>query len=99
MQEPNLSAKTYVIAYLAMLCLLGLNIGISFFNLGWGNMLIALVLGGMEAAVLVGVLMQGLYEKPMIHIVMGGAALWFLILISLTMTDYITRNWLPISGK
>lgn len=99
MQEPELSVKTYVLAYFTMLFLLALNVGIACLHLGWGNMLIGLIIGGMEAGVLVGVLMQGLYEKSLIHIVMGAAALWFLILISLTMTDYITRNWLPITGK
>jgi caa(3)-type oxidase subunit IV len=99
MQEPNISVKTYVLAYVAMLVLFAANIAIAFLNLGWGNMFIGLVIALLEVAVLVLVLMQAYYEKPLIHLVMGGAILWFLILVTLTMNDYITRNWLPVSGK
>lgn len=99
MQEPNISVKTYVLAYAGMMLLFLINIGIGFLNLGWGNMFIGLVIALGEVALLVLILMQAYYEKPIIHLVMGGAILWFLILITLTFNDYITRNWVPVSGK
>lgn len=99
MQEPDISVKTYVLAYVAMMVLLGINIGIACINLGWVNMFIGLTIGAMQVGILVFVLMQAYYEKPLIHVVIGGALLWFLILVTLTFTDYITRNWVPISGK
>lgn len=99
MQQPHISVKTYFLAYVAMMVLLMLNIGIAFLHLGWGNMFIALVIGILEAAILVFILMEGLYEKPLVHIVMGGAVLWFVILLTLTLNDYITRNWVPVTGK
>lgn len=99
MQEPNISVKTYVLAYIAMMVLFLVNIGIAFLNLGWANMFIGLVIALAEVALLALVLMQAYYEKPLVHLVIGGAILWFLILVTLTFNDYITRNWLPISGK
>lgn len=99
MQEPDISVKTYTLAYIAMLVLLLINIGIAFLNLGWASMLIALVIGVMETAILALVLMQAYYEKTLVHIAMGGGVLWFLILVTLTLNDYITRNWLPVAGK
>lgn len=99
MQEPNVSVKSYVLAYVALLVLMLINIGIAFLNLGWVNMFIGVTIAVIQVAVLVLVLMQAYFEKPLIHIVMGGAILWFLILITLTFTDYITRNWLPVTGK
>lgn len=99
MKEPNVSVKSYVLAYVALLVLMLINIGIAFINLGWANMFIGVTIAVIQVAVLVLVLMQAYFEKPLIHIVMGGAILWFLILITLTFSDYITRNWLPITGK
>lgn len=99
MKEPNFSIKQYVLAYVALLVLMLINIGIAFINLGWASMFIAVAIAVMQVAVLVFVLMQAYLEKPVIHVVMGGAVLWFLILVTLTLADYITRNWLPIAGK
>jgi cytochrome c oxidase subunit 4 len=99
MKEPNVSIKSYVLAYLALIALMLVNIGIAFLNLGWANMFISITIAVIQVAVLALVLMQAYFEKPVIHVVMGGAILWFMILITLTFADYITRNWLPIAGK
>ncbi|HUB34328.1 MAG TPA: hypothetical protein VMA31_14910 [Bryobacteraceae bacterium] len=99
MTEPVLSAKAYAWAFASLLVLLGINVGIGFLNLGWGSMFVALTIAILQAGILSLVLMHGLYERVLIRLVMCGALLWFLILVTLTMTDYITRNWLPIAGK
>lgn len=99
MKEPNISIRSYVLAYLALIVLMLINIGIAFLNLGWANMFISVTIAVIQVAVLALVLMQAYFEKPVIHVVMGGAILWFMILITLTFADYITRNWLPIAGK
>ena len=99
MDQPSLSVKSYTIAYVGLLALLAANIFIGYLNLGWGSMFIALVIAILQAAVIALFLMHGLYEKALIRVIIGGALLWFMILITLTMTDYITRNWVPIAGK
>lgn len=99
MDEPSISPKSYALAYVVLLLLLGANIGIGFLNLGWGSMFIALVIAALQASVIALFLMHGLFEKPLIRLIIGGALLWFMILVTLTMNDYITRNWLPIAGK
>jgi cytochrome c oxidase subunit 4 len=95
----TLPSGAYVRAYIALLVLLGVNVGINCLNLGWGNMFIAVVIAALQGAILALVLMHGLYEKALVRLVMAGSILWFLILITLTLTDYITRNWLPVAGK
>lgn len=99
MQEPDVSVKTYWLAYIALMALMGLNVGLAYIHLGWVGMFLGLTIGAIQAGIIALVLMQGLFERPVIHLVMGGALLWFLILVTLTMTDYMTRNWLPVSGK
>lgn len=99
MTYPSVSTKTYLLAYFVLLGLLLLNVLIGFLNLGWVNMFIAVTIGIVQAAIIGLILMHGLFEKTLVHLVMGGALLWFLIMITLTFTDYITRNWLPVAGK
>jgi cytochrome c oxidase subunit 4 len=81
------------------MALLALNVLLGYINLGWGNMLVALLIAALQAAILALVLMHGLFEKSLIRLTMAGALLWFMILLTLTMTDYITRNWVPVAGK
>ena len=99
MRNPALRPKTYVLAYGALLALLLANVLIGFLDFGWGNMFVALTIAVMQAAVIAFVMMHGLFEKVLIRLIMGGALLWFLILVTLTLTDYITRGWVPIPGK
>ncbi|HLH39624.1 MAG TPA: hypothetical protein VKX39_10790 [Bryobacteraceae bacterium] len=99
MELPDLTFRTYLLTFLSLLCLLGLNVGLAFIHMGWVNMFVAVMIAAMQAAIIALFLMHGLFERAIIRLVMGGALLWFLILVTLTMTDYITRNWLPIAGK
>lgn len=99
MNEPSLSAKSLFLAYAGMLMLLLANILIGYLNLGWFSMFIALGIAAMQASILALFLMFGLFEKALVRVIIGGALLWFMILMTLTMTDYITRNWVPIAGK
>jgi cytochrome c oxidase subunit 4 len=99
MTEPILSSKSYFLAYVAMMGLLLLNVLLAFLNMGWVNMFIGLVIATMQAAILALVLMHGLYEKVLVRLVIGGSLLWFLVLVTLTFSDYITRGWVPVAGK
>lgn len=99
MVTPNLSAKQYFLAYVVLMGLLLANVLIGFIHVGWVNVFIAVTIATIQACIIALLLMHGLYEKSLVHLVMGGAILWFLILVTLTMTDYITRGWLPVAGK
>ncbi len=99
MTEPSLSSKSYFLAYCGLMALLLANVLLGYINMGWGNMFVAVAFAVLQAGILALVMMHGLYEKALVRLVMAGALLWFMILITLTLTDYITRNWVPISGK
>lgn len=86
-------------AYLALLLLLGANVAIGHVDLGWGSMFMAVTIAAIQGCVIALIMMHGLFEKVFIKLTMAAAVLWFMILVTLTMTDYITRNWVPVSGK
>jgi cytochrome c oxidase subunit 4 len=99
MPHATVSPRTY---YLTYVCLLGLTLStvlIGYLDLGWFSMFVAVALAAIKATLIASFFMHALYEKVMIRLLIAGALLWFLILVTLTMCDYITRNWLPLPGK
>ena len=45
------------------------------------------------------IFMHALYETKLVRVIMAGGVIWFLIMISLTLGDYLTRGWMPYPGK
>ena len=82
-----------------LLALLLTNVLIGYLNIGWVNMFVAVTIAAIQAAVIALVLMHGLHEGVLVKLVMGGALIWFMILVTLTFTDYITRPWFPFPGS
>jgi cytochrome c oxidase subunit 4 len=99
MSEPALSRKSYVFIWLGLLGLTLLNTLIAFVNLGAWSTVIAVGIAAIMACLVAGFLMHALYEAMVIRIILAAAVIWFLILVSLTLGDYMTRGWLPFPGK
>ncbi len=72
---------------------------IGYIDLGWGSMFLAVLIAAMKATLVALFFMHALVEKKLVWLVIAGALVWFLILVSLTLGDYITRGWLPFPGK
>ncbi len=99
MSAPAVSRKTYIFTWLGLLGLTLLTTLIGFINMGPFSMVVAVAIATMKAALIVGFFMHALYEKALVRVILAGGVIWFLILVSMTMTDYITRGWLPWPGK
>lgn len=99
MPEVVVSPRTYVWTYLALLGLTLSTVLVGFVDLGWFSMFVAIGFAVIKATLIASFFMHALYEKVMIRLLIGGSLLWFMILVTLTMSDYITRSWLPIPGK
>ena len=72
---------------------------IAFVNLGVWSTVIEIGIATIMACVVAGFLMHAFYETNLIKLIIAGAVIWFLILISLTLGDYMTRGWLPFPGE
>ena len=99
MAQPVVSARTYVLTYLALLLLTLATTLVAFLDLKWGTMALAVLFALAKATLIASVFMHALYEGKLVRVAIGGAIIWFLILVSLTMGDYITRGWLGFGGK
>jgi cytochrome c oxidase subunit IV len=94
MSGPTVSRKTYLLTFLGLLGLTVLTTLLGFIDMGPFNTVVALLLAAVKASLIAAFFMHALYESKLVRVVLAGGVIWFVILISITMTDYISRNWL-----
>jgi cytochrome c oxidase subunit IV len=68
-------------------------------NLGAMTPAIAVVIAAIQACLIAAFLMHALRGPMLVRVVVAGGVIWFLILMTLTSVDYLTRGWLLPSGK
>jgi len=95
MPAPAVSAKTYLLTYAALLVLTLTTVLVGFIDLSWGSMFVAVLIATLKATLIALFFMHALVEKKLVKLVLAGALVWFLILVTLTLGDYISRGWLP----
>jgi cytochrome c oxidase subunit 4 len=76
----------------ALLALLALTWLAARFDLGLGNTIIALVISGMKMSLVILFFMQVRYSSRLIWVFACAGFVWWMIFISLAMTDYLTRR-------
>lgn len=86
------SKKMYVGVWVALLALLGLTFGLAEVNLGPFNNVAALCISIAKMLLVVLIFMHGKYEKPLTWIFIVGGVVWFLIMVDLTLSDFLTRG-------
>lgn len=99
MNGPSVSLKAYLLTYAGLLALTLSTVLIGYLDLGWGSMFLAVAIAAAKATLIALFFMHALVEKKVVWLVIAGAMVWFLILVSLILGDYITRGWLPFPGK
>lgn len=100
MKQPAVSIKAYTFTFLALLALVLITSLIGFLDLGPFTMVVALTIATMKAILIASFFMHALYESKVIRVILAGGVIWFLIMVSLTLGDYMTRGWvLKLGGK
>lgn len=92
MSSGHPSKKMYVGVWIALLSLLLLTWGLAEFNLGPLNNVAALGISITKMLLVVLIFMHGRYEKPLTWIFITAGVIWFLIMVDLTLSDYLTRG-------
>jgi cytochrome c oxidase subunit 4 len=97
--EHVISPRTYTNVLVVLLALTGLTLGVSFIPLpGVWHLVLGLVVAVCKASLVVLFFMHALYSPRLTWVVIAAAALWLFILLSLTLSDYFTRDLLPYPG-
>src|SRR5262249_25362538 len=89
------SRKTYALTFAALVGLTLLTTGLGFLDLGAFNTIIAVLLAAAKASLIAMFFMHALHESRTVRVIMASGVIWVAILISLTIVDYLTRQFMP----
>ncbi|HEX4750609.1 MAG TPA: hypothetical protein VH302_13780 [Bryobacteraceae bacterium] len=99
MTIPPHTPKTLTLVFASLWILLLGSALIGFLNLGHYNIVVSVAIAAVQAFFITGFFMKALYERKIILVVVAGGIIWFLIMETLTLADYMSRGWLPFPGK
>ena len=98
MSEHIVYPRVYVMIFLALLVGTGLTAWVAFYDFpGPLNAVVALTIAVIKATLVILYFMHVRYSPRLIALVIGAALFWIAILFALTISDYSTRAWLPLS--
>jgi len=99
MSEHVTSVRTYVLVFLALVVLTAVTVFVAFQDLGALNDVVALAIAGVKAILVVLFFMQVAHSSRLSKLTAVAGFLWLLILIGITLSDYLTRGFLtsPVS--
>ena len=96
MQGHVVQKRLYFFIFGTLLALTGLTTGMAFVDLGQWNTVVALVIACCKATLVVLFFMHLRWSPQLMRVALLSALLWLAILISLTTTDFFSRDWIPI---
>jgi len=85
--------KTYLAVYITLLIATGLTTGAAFIDLKDFNPVLALFIACFKAVIVILFFMHVKYQTNLIKMTVGAGFFTFLVLITMTLSDYISRAW------
>jgi cytochrome c oxidase subunit 4 len=92
--EHHVPKRTYFLVFGALMVLTAVTVGVAFVDLGRLNVVVALAVAVVKAALVVLFFMHVKYSSRLIQLVVIASLVWLVILFGVTLTDYLTRGWL-----
>jgi cytochrome c oxidase subunit 4 len=96
MAEHVTSRKIYFAIFAALLILTYATIVVSRLDLGRFNTIVALTIAVTKAVLVVLFFMHVRYSTRLTKLVVVGGFMWLALMIGLTLTDVLTRSWIPL---
>ena len=96
MSEHIVSPRIYVAVFAILLLMTGTTTAVSFVDLGPWSTVVALAIAAFKATLVVLFFMHIKYSRPLMRIVIAGGLFWLAIMLLLTLSDFMTRGWLPV---
>jgi len=98
MSEHIVYPRVYVTIFLVLMAGTGLTVVAAFRDFpGPLNAVVALTIAVVKATFVVLYFMHVRYSPRLIWLVIAAALFWLAIMFALTISDYSTRSWLPIT--
>lgn len=88
--------RVYFTIITALFLLTGLTVWVAFQDFGIFNNLVALTIAVIKALLVLMFFMHLKYSARILWLYAGAGGVWFIIMIALMLSDYRTREWLPL---
>jgi cytochrome c oxidase subunit 4 len=85
--------RVYAVVFGSLLLFTGVTVGAAYVPLGWANPVVALFIACFKACVVILFFMHAKYQSRLIKMTIGSGFFMFLALITMTLSDYISRSW------
>lgn len=85
--------KVYVSILLLLLVLTAVTTGAAFINMGVFSPIVALAIACFKAVMVILFFMHIRYSSKVMMLTVGAGFFTFLVLITMTLSDYISRSW------
>jgi cytochrome c oxidase subunit 4 len=87
------SPLQYCMVFATLLVFTGVTVGAAYIDLGVLNPIIALGIASFKAVVVILFFMHVKYQSNLIKMTVGSGFFTFLVLIAMTLSDYMSRAW------
>jgi len=85
--------RIYFAVFASLMVLTGVTVAVAYFDLGPLNTIVALSIAVTKAALVILYFMHVRYGPSLTKLVVAGSFLWLFIMLSITMSDYVSRSW------
>ena len=85
--------KAYGIIFVTLLTFTAITVKAAFINLGILNPIVALAIASTKAVIVILFFMHVFYQSKLIKLTVAAGFFTFLILVTMTLSDYISRAW------
>ena len=93
MSEHVVSRRVYLAVFAALVVLTGVTVLVTGFDFGPLNLIVALGVAVTKASLVVLYFMHARYSPRLTGVVIASSIAFFVILVFLTLTDYLSRPW------
>lgn len=88
--------KLYITIFIALLFFTGLTTGVAYIDLGVFNTVVALAIAGVKMLLVMLFFMGIKYSPRLFKLVIVAAFFWLALLITFTLCDEFSRNWVQV---
>jgi cytochrome c oxidase subunit 4 len=99
MPDHSTSTATYYVVFALLLVLTGITVGVALVDLGPVNNVAAVGIAVIKASLVLVYFMHLRFTSRLTWVFAGAGFFWLIVLITFTMSDELTRNWLGVPGK
>ena len=83
----------YMLVFATLLVGTGITVGAAYIELGVLNPIVALGIASIKAVIVILFFMHVKYQSRLVKMTVGAGFFTFLVLITMTLTDYMSRAW------